>query len=173
MRTVIAALAVLAVAGCGTGQAATPRTPQAAAPSPSATPAGPAALGTTQSRTDEDITVAVTVYHVRTVKSHADVTEPSHRFLGIDVRVCATKAASALTLGQQAWAVDYSDDTEATPISEWWDGEFSVPLYPVERRVVAGQCARGWVMFKPLKGRASHVTYAPGGNGEPAFWGIP
>ncbi|GLY85698.1 hypothetical protein [Actinoallomurus iriomotensis] len=132
-----------------------------------------AAIGTAQRRTSDGITVAVTVYNVRSVKSHADVGEPSRHFVGIDARVCVTAASGgAVPLSQQPWTVDYADDTQAEPITEWWDGEFSVPLYPAERKVAAGHCVRGWIVFKPLKGRATTVSYAPG-SGEPAFWRIP
>jgi hypothetical protein len=176
MRIIIAtAIAATMLAGCGTGKASTPTSPTSTpSSSPAAASPATAAIGTTQRRPSPDgITVAVTVYHVRSVKSRADFGEPSRRFIGIDVRVCVTAATGGpVSISQQPWTVDYADDTQAEPITEWWDGEFSVPLYPAERKVAVGRCVRGWIMFRPLKGRATTVSYAPG-SGEPAFWRIP
>jgi hypothetical protein len=85
--------------------------------------------------------------------------------------VCLIETKDPVSFSSQPWTVDYANDTEAQPIGEWWDGEFAQPLYPADRRVAAGQCVRGWIMFKPLKGKATQVAYAPE-SGEPAFWRI-
>lgn len=139
---------------------------------PSATPTGRAALGTTQTLTVDDITATATVYQVRTIKSRADMTEPSRRFIGIDAKVCIRATDSGpIPISTQPWSIDYADDTSAEPIGEWWDGEFPVPLYPASRSLNAGQCIRGWVMFKPLKGQAVRVTYTPATGGN-ASWRI-
>lgn len=69
--------------------------------------------------------------------------------------MCVTQETKgAVSLSLEPWSIDYADDTEAQPISEWWDGEFAQPLYPADRKAVTGQCVRGWVIFKPLKGQA-------------------
>jgi hypothetical protein len=174
MRSVIITVAgAMVLAGCGGNAAPAPGMP----PKPAAAttkPPGPAELGTSQIHTDDDGTVTAAVYHARTVKSHADMVEPSKTYFGIEIRVCLKAAPGAITVSQAPWAIDYADDTsQDKPISEYWDGEFSVPLYPVERRLVAGQCVRGWIMYKPFKSKPVRVSYAAGGTGLPESWRIP
>jgi hypothetical protein len=174
MRSVIVtALGAAALAGCSGHAASTPGMPPEAA-AVTTKPPGPAALGATQTGTSDGSTVTATVYHARTVRSHADAVEPSKTFFGIDIRVCLKAAPGAITVSQAPWAIDYADETsQDTPISEYWDGEFSMPLYPLERRLVVGQCVRGWIMYKPFKSKPVRVSYAAGGTGLPQFWRIP
>lgn len=97
---------------------------------------------------------------------------PSHRFIGVDAKVCIhTADGGPAPVSTQPWTVDYAGDTSAEPIGEWWDGEFPLPLYPASRNVDSGQCVRGWVMFRPLKGEAVRVTYAPE-SGDNVSWRI-
>lgn len=108
---------------------------------------------------------------VPAVRSRAMYGEPSRRFLGIEVRVCLIHASDSASLSSQPWSIDYADDTETQSIDEWWNGEFSEPLYPADRRVAVGQCVRSWII-KPLRGTPKQVAYAPD-SGDPAFWRIP
>jgi hypothetical protein len=170
MRALIAATAGVVAVALPTGcEARTTTLPNAAPsrtpPPPASTPLGPAPLGTTQTSTGSEVTAKVTVYHARTVRSRPDAVTPSRTFYGIDIRVCIPTAPGDVSLSPLPWTLDYADDTQAKPISEWWDGEFAVPLYPAERRVTLGQCLRGWVMFKPLKRRLARISYTPSGAG--------
>lgn len=174
MRTpfiVTGVIAAIALAGCGDHDPATPSAPPHASPAVAATAHSPAAIGVTQKVTDADVDIAATVYHVQNFKSRAEFGNPSKSFIGVDARVCFTKTTEASSVGTMPWSIIYADDTGAQPIGEYWNGEFSVPLYPEGRKLASGQCARGWIMFTPLKGTPVRVAYGPG-DGTPVSWRI-
>jgi hypothetical protein len=176
MRTFIVAAigtTALLIAGCSGSETTSTKTATRSTPTPVvSTPPGPARLGSTQTSTDEDVTAEVTVYHASKIRSRSDMVTPSRNFYGIDIRVCIPRATGDVSLSPAPWTIDYADDTQATPIGEWWDGEFAQPLYPAQRRVRPGQCVRGWVMFKPLKGRVARISYTPSG-GDTLSWRAP
>jgi hypothetical protein len=173
MRTPLIVTGVItAIALTGSGCAdRDPATPGAAPPAKpaAATPHTPAAIGTTQKVTGADVDIAATVYHVRNVKSRAEFGNRSKTFIGVDARVCFTKTTEASSVGTMPWSIIYADDTGAQPIGEYWTGEFPVPTYPEGRKLASGQCARGWIMFTPLKGTPVRVTYGPD-DGTPVSW---
>lgn len=172
MRSVIITVAgAMALAGCGGQAARSPGMPPAS-PVADGTPPGLAVIGASQTISGPDAEIKATVYHVQDFNSRAEFGNPSKRYIGADVRVCFDKVTEASAVGTMPWSIIYSDDTGAQPIGEWWNGEFSVPLYPEGRKLASGQCARGWIMFTPLKGKPVRVTYGPD-EGGPVSWRIP
>ena len=175
MRTLLALAAVSALAGCSSTNTTPPPPLPSAQPSstrPATTASGPAELGTMRTGSADGVSVATGVFHVRVLHTRAEFGLPSEKYLGADVRLCITKADQVVDVSFIAWQIVNADETTSDPEISFSTDAFSVPLYPMDRRMTAGECARGWIMFKPGSSTPVRVTYA-GGTMTPMSWRIP
>jgi hypothetical protein len=93
---------------------------------------------------------------------------------GADVQVCVSATAIFdVSVSQTPWQLYSPVAPPATP-SVVSDGRFPQPGYPSDhRRLHAGQCARGWIVFSLAVGvRPTAIRYAPTGA-TPVTWELP
>ena len=177
-KIVILLVSVIAAGLTGCSDHSSPAVPplpsvQPSTTHPAAAPShGPAAIGTMQTGSADGISLAAGVFHVRVFHTKAEFGMPSEKYLGADVRLCITKADQVVDVSFIAWQIVNADETTSDPEISFSTDAFSVPLYPMDRRMTAGECARGWIMFKPGSSTPVRVTYA-GGTMTPMSWRIP
>lgn len=166
-----AAIGVLAAfaAGCSgadTAQPAPSATVTVTAEAPSATPkAQPATLKVGQQRpfNDADSRGSVAVLKFRQpFPSSIPPERAGYEFAGVEVRRCykTISREGGLTVGWGPWTLGYRNGNIVESPNLWSANQFSVPLYPRERPVRAGQCIRGWIPYEVKKGtRPATVAY--------------
>lgn len=171
-RTKLAVLGVLAgvAAGCS-GADAVQSAPAAtvtvtAAPKAKAKAAAePKGLRVGQSRpfNDSDSTGSVSVLKFRQpFPSSIPPGRAGYEFAGVEVRRCykTISREGGLTVGWGPWTLGYRNGNIVESPNLWSAEQFSVPLYPRERPVRAGQCVRGWIPYEVKKGsRPATVAY--------------
>lgn len=176
-RTKLAVLGVLAViaAGCGGAdgdQSATAATVTAApkAKAKTSTKAKPKGLRVGQSRpfNDSDSRGSVAVLKFRQpFPSSIPPGRAGYEFAGVEVRRCykTISREGGLIVGWGPWTLGYRNGNVVESPNLWSADQFSVPLYPRERPVQAGQCVRGWIPYEVKKGaRPDTVAYTLNAN---------
>lgn len=167
--------------GCSGSEAAAPSAAPAVpleqpSPTPTPTPTGPSRLGSTQETRRDDSLATVTLLRVRQPLRAVVPGLPErtgYEYIGLEVKVCVVEnTGEAITVSWAPWSIEFTDDTSATPLSAWGDQWWSVPLYPQNRTMRVGACARGWVPFEVPKGsRPKTVVYQPG-SGNALEWRV-
>jgi hypothetical protein len=172
----VVSLAVVALAGCGSGGHGKPTPKRTTAKPPAATkpPASAAPVAFAQKATIGG-TVEATVFEYRqpSVAAGASPGPAGYTWGSADVQVCTLASAKTnVTVDWKTWSLRYTDNS-VVPASDSNDNAFPRPEYPfTSRPLAAGQCVRGWITFPvPAAGRPAVVEYQP--HGFVAGWTVP
>ncbi|MFI6595001.1 hypothetical protein ACIBHX_02065 [Nonomuraea sp. NPDC050536] len=120
-------------------------------------------IGSQHPFNDSDSTGTMTVLKFRQpFPSRFPPDRAGYEFAGIEIRQCfkTISAKEGISVGWEPWSLTYKNGTIVDPPSSWSADHFSVPLYPRDRPVRAGQCVRGWIPYEVPKGKKpSTVAY--------------
>ena len=145
----------------------------AASPSPSPTGAG-FALGDPAQADNGQVQATVFDYK-QPIAPDVPTSAPGGNVWGAaDVQVCvAATAIFDVSVSKTPWQLYSPDAPPATP-ALIADSRFPQPGYPADhRRLHAGQCVRGWIVFTVGTGvRPTVIKYAPTGA-TPVSWNLP
>lgn len=151
-------------------------TTQAADTSPSPSPSPSAEtlhVGDTAQidASDAKFTATVLKYQDKGIKGVPEMLSPGQKWAALEVKVCNT-GTDVFGISPLVWSLAYADGAriEAAGINA---GDLPQPLYPMDAKVKAGDCVRGYIAFQvPEAGRPERVLYSPDSLDEPAEWWV-
>jgi hypothetical protein len=168
-----AAVALLALAGCG--EVDPDAKVAAVSPSVAPSPSTPAilALGQVHTTSDKQARVTVHAYKQPAAKNAPAPQQDDAEWGSLDVEVCIDSLnpdGLGSSVSQGPWALFLANNgiIKSPGISY---SSFPIPGYPMDsREVPPGQCVRGWIVFPvPIGQKPARAEYAPSGV-TPVSW---